>query len=286
VRDVQMLAHLVGFMGVDFFEGERVLAFDLETTGISTSRDRIVQYALIGSDVDGTSIHLDKLVHPQRKIPRDSSEIHGIFDADVQDAEPFSHHAKHLAELMNGAIIVGHNVRQFDLAMLEQEFLRLGQLAPKPKAIFDTLEIVRRLKVPRPHNLGSLCRRHHIDLSNAHTAGADAAATLLLFWQLSLDYAPMFRKSIDELERWFAHGDVTNQDASELGRSLDDLPLVDSEGKIRRDGDQLILAFGRHRGEDVKIVAKDDPAYLHWMLSPNGLDDEHIRTVIRNYINA
>ena len=273
-------------MGVDFFEGERVLAFDLETTGISTSRDRIVQFALIGSDADGTSIHMERLVHPQRKIPRDSSDIHGIFDADVQNAESFFHHAKQLAELMNGAIVVGHNVRQFDLAMLEQEFLRIGQLAPKPKAIFDTLEIVRRLKVPRPHNLGSLCRRHHIDLSNAHTAGADAAATLLLFWQLSLDYAPMFRKSIDELERWFAHGDVTNQDASELGRSLDDLPLVDAEGKIRRDGDQLILAFGRHRGEDVKVVANDDPAYLHWMLSPNGLGDEFIRTVLRDYINA
>jgi exonuclease I len=37
---------------MELLEGERVLAFDLETTGISTSRDRIVQLALIGSDED------------------------------------------------------------------------------------------------------------------------------------------------------------------------------------------------------------------------------------------
>jgi len=285
MRDVQMLATNQGFMGVDFFEGERVLAFDLETTGISTSRDRIVQYALIGSDTDGAAIHLDHLVDPQRNIPPDASRIHGIYDNDIKGADSFIGHASQLADMMNGAIIIGHNVRRFDLAMLEQEFLRIGQLPPKPKAVFDTLEIVRRLKLPRPHNLGSLCRRHQIDLSNAHTAGADAAATLLLFWQLSLDYAPMFRKSIEELERWFAHGDASNQDASELGRSLDDLPLVDTGGKIRKDGDQFILAFGRHRGVDVRVVATEDPSYFHWMMSPKCIDEDEVREILRDYIS-
>ena len=51
---------------MELLEGERVLAFDLETTGISTSRDRIVQLALIGSDVDGTEISYDQLVNPRR----------------------------------------------------------------------------------------------------------------------------------------------------------------------------------------------------------------------------
>ena len=42
---------------VDVLEGHRVLAFDLETTGISTNNDRIVQVALIGADADGNPIH-------------------------------------------------------------------------------------------------------------------------------------------------------------------------------------------------------------------------------------
>ena len=282
--EIQMLCRVVDIMGVDFLEGERVLAFDLETTGISTSRDRIVQLALIGSTQEGEALQVELLIHPQRPIPPDSSRIHGIFDEDVKNANSFSHHADEIHNLIEGAVIVGHNVRSFDLAMLDQEFMRIGRLPPRPKVIFDTLEIVRRLKLPRPHNLGNLCRRHRIDLSQAHTAGADAAATLLLFWQLSLDHAPAFRKSIEELERWFAHGDVTNADASALGKSLDDLELVDQEGKIRRDGEQLIVAFGRHKGQDIKLVAQDDPNYFQWMLSENGLKDESTKGVIRLYI--
>ena len=50
---------------------------------------------------------------------------------------------------------MGHNVRNFDYAMLKTEFLRMGRLAPQPKAIMDTLELVRRLRLPRPHNLGA-----------------------------------------------------------------------------------------------------------------------------------
>ena len=37
----------------DPFTGRRVVAFDLETTGLDVRKDRVVQYALIGSDVDG-----------------------------------------------------------------------------------------------------------------------------------------------------------------------------------------------------------------------------------------
>ena len=54
---------------MELLEGERVLAFDLETTGVSTSRDRIVQLALIGSNSDGTEISYDQLVNPRRSIP-------------------------------------------------------------------------------------------------------------------------------------------------------------------------------------------------------------------------
>ena len=91
--------------------------------------------------------------------------------------------------------------------MLKTEFLRMGRLAPQPKAIMDTLELVRRLKLPRPHRLGAMCQRYGIRLEAAHTAAADAAATMLLFWRLSVEHAGAFRRSIPELERWIAHGD-------------------------------------------------------------------------------
>ena len=54
--------------------GYRVLGFDLETTGfiLNPRSDRIVQYALIGSDVDGSHINQTALVNPRRSIPPES----------------------------------------------------------------------------------------------------------------------------------------------------------------------------------------------------------------------
>ena len=267
-------------MGQEFLDGETVLAFDLETTGVSTANDRIVQIALIGSDKEGQTISYESLVNPRRPIPLGASEVHGIYDDEVKHLGDFSSIAQQVHGLVDGAVIVGHNVRNFDMQMLENEFRRLGKLPPKPKAIMDTLEVVRRVKLSRPHNLGSLCARHGISLENAHTATADAAASMLLFWRLTLDHSPMFRKTLEEVERWLIHGKHTTDD-SDLGRGLNDLDMLDSLGKIRVDGEHYILAFGRHRGRSVSEVKKLDPGYLNWLLSPSGIIDEKARESLK-----
>ena len=270
-------------MAPNVLDGERVLAFELETTGISTSSDRIVQIALVGATPDGTPIHFERIINPQRPIPYGASNVHGIFDQDVRGKGNFSTIADEVAELIEGSVIVGHNVRRFDLAMLDVEFLRLGKRTPRPKAVMDTYELVRRLNVPRPHKLGALCSRHGISLENAHTAAADAAASLLLFWRLSIDHAPSFRCSLEELERWAVHGNISS-DATNLGRGLGDLELVDQLGKIRKDGEQMILAFGRHKGRDIREIYSEDPRYIHWLLSAKGIEDSAAREAIQGYL--
>lgn len=273
------------FMAQDLFEGEKVLAFDLETTGTSTNNDRIVQYALIGTLADGTAVNVEQIVKPPIRIPLEASNIHGIYNEDIRDKPPLSEVAEELAELIDGAILVGHNVRSFDYAMLKTEFLRMGRLAPQPKAIMDTLELVRRLKLPRPHRLGAMCQRYGIRLEAAHTAAADAAATMLLFWRLSVEHASAFRRPLPELERWIAHGDSA-KDATELGRGLDDLVPVDSMGKVREDGDELVLAFGRHRGRYVREIQANDPSYIGWLLSPKGLDCPDTQARIKEHLRS
>ena len=272
-------------MGQDLFQGEKVLAFDLETTGVSTNNDRIVQLALIGTLSDGTAVNVERTVKPGVPIPLDASRIHGIYNEDVRNLPPFAEVADEVAELIEGAILVGHNVRSFDYAMLKKEFLRLGRLAPQPKAIMDTLELVRRLRLPRPHNLGALCQRHGIRLEAAHTAAADAAATMLLFWRLSVEHAPAFRRSLVELERWIVHGDGA-KDASELGPGLNDLEPLDALGKIRLDGDEMVISFGRHRGRYLSEIQANDPSYIAWLLSPSGLECEESKERISEHLQS
>ena len=267
-------------MGYEFLEGEQVLAFDLETTGISTSSDRIVQIALVGSDSEGKPLSYEQLVNPRRPIPVGASEVHGIYDTDVKHLPDFSKYADDIYEMIEQSVMVGHNVRRFDLPILENEFRRIGKLPPKPKAIMDTLEIVRRVKLSRPHNLGNLCNRHGISLENAHTAAADAAASLLLFWRLTVDYSPMFRKDLKEVERWLIHGKTTTDDSA-LGRGINDLEMLDNLGKIRIDDGHYIIAFGRHKGRHISEIKQLDPNYLNWLLSPSGIEDDEARKILK-----
>ena len=271
-------------MAQNFLDGERVLALDLETTGISTNNDRIVQIALIGSSEDGSEVSYENLINPRRSIPMQASNVHGIYDNDVRGLGDFSTFADEIYEQIEGAVIIGHNVRQFDLPLLNNEFRRLGKLPPTPKVVLDTLEVVRRVKLPRPHNLGALCRKHGISLENAHTAAADAAASLLLFWRLTVDHSPYFRKSLEELERWLVHGDSRSEE-SNLGRGLEDLEMLDSLGKIRIDDGHYVLAFGRHKGRHVSEIQNIDPKYISWLLSPKGIEDEDAREVLRDSLN-
>ena len=270
---------------VDVLEGHRVLAFDLETTGISTNNDRIVQVALIGADADGNPIHHDILVNPQRPIPRDASRVHGIYDQDVRSKPVFKECANELAELMEGAVIVGHNARKFDMPLLQNEFYRCGISPPKPLVVLDTLEAVRRLKIPRPHNLGAQCARHGIDLSNAHDAAADAAACLLLLWKVMRDHPSSFRRSLQEIEEWLISGEV-RKDESELGRALTDLESLDKNGRIRIDEGAYILAFGRHRGKDLQSIEREDPRYVDWLISANGIEDDAAREILSELVSS
>ena len=270
---------------VDVLEGHKVLAFDLETTGVSTNNDRIVQIALIGADVDGSPIHYEVLINPQRPIPSGASNVHGIYDSDVRTKPIFKNSANDIAQLMNGAVVVGHNARKFDMPLLQNEFYRCGVSPPKPEAILDTLEAVRRLKIARPHNLGAQCARHGIDLSNAHDAAADAAASLLLLWKLMRDHPASFRRSISEIEEWLMNGEV-RKDESELGRALSDLQSLDNNGRIKIDGEAYILAFGRHRGKDLLAVEREDPQYVNWLTSPKGIEDESARQTILELISS
>ena len=179
--------------------GYRVLGFDLETTGFDHRKDRIVQYALVGSDTDGRHINLQSLVNPRVKIPPETTRVHGITNDDVRGMGEFSEHVNEISSLVNDSIIVGHNVLQFDWRFIEVECIRAGVEAPIPKGIIDTLVLARRLRIPGRHTLGHLCARFGIEMKRSHQADADAGATLLLLWRMMQAYPDKFTGSIDDL---------------------------------------------------------------------------------------
>lgn len=266
-------------MAEDIFQNKKIVGFDLETTGISIRHSKVIQYAIIGSDSNENEIKIDSLVNPLIPIPKNSTMIHGIEDLDVINLPSFKSHVETVKTVLNDSIVVGHNIKKFDWPILENEFLRCGKKVPKPYAIIDTLEIARKLKLARPHKLGILCERYGISLTNAHDALSDASATLLLLWKLMEENPKLFRNSIKELQ--ISNSKSLELPEQELGPGIDDLPILDSNGRLRRSGNDIVLAFGRHKGKTIQEIKSVDEKYLHWIINSDKQMNENIITEIK-----
>lgn len=94
----------------------RICVWDTETTGFPTrggditQQPYIVQFAAIEGDyTDGVYTELERhdiMIKPAISIPFASSQVHGIYDKDVADKQPFGAHADVILRILNRADIV------------------------------------------------------------------------------------------------------------------------------------------------------------------------------------
>ena len=62
-----------------------IVFFDLETTGVDTAKDRIVEISMVKVMPDGEQIVKTRKLNPGMHIPAEATAIHGITDEDVKD---------------------------------------------------------------------------------------------------------------------------------------------------------------------------------------------------------
>ncbi|WP_299693754.1 3'-5' exonuclease [uncultured Tateyamaria sp.] len=155
------------------------VAFDSETTGLSTERDDVVQLGAVrilnGRIVEGEV--LDSYVDPGRRIPPASTAVHHVSDADVRGAPDFATAGRALHGFCRDAVLVAHNA-PFDLAFLRRAEGEMGVVWDHPvldtvllsAIVFGTTEV---------HTLDALCDRLGITIppEHRHTALGDAQVT-------------------------------------------------------------------------------------------------------------
>jgi DNA polymerase-3 subunit epsilon len=100
--------------------------FDLETTGVDTVNDRIVEISMLRAMPDGSSNQKTMRINPEMPIPAESSAIHGIYDEDVKDSPTFRKAASEISAFLEGCDLAGYNSVKFDLPLLVEEFMRVG----------------------------------------------------------------------------------------------------------------------------------------------------------------
>ena len=126
---------------MDWFELGPFTVFDIETTGMSPTNDRIVELAAIRINKDGSKNEFHSLINPLRSIPFSATKVHHISNDMVATAPSFDKIASDFMEFCNGSTLVAHNAR-FDLSFLQESLYRAGCQTWAGKTL-DSIKLVK-----------------------------------------------------------------------------------------------------------------------------------------------
>ena len=226
-----------------------IVFFDLETTGVDTARDRIVEISLVKVMPDGREIVKTRRINPGMHIPAEASAIHHITDEDVKDCPQFAQIAKSLAQFLEGCDFGGFNSNRFDLPVLVEEFLRAGvDVDFKRRRFIDVQNIFHKME----QRTLVAAYKFYCDknLEEANSAEADTLATYEVL-KAQLDRYPELQNDVAALAE-FSTRDKT---ADYAGRIL-----------INEKGEE-VFGFGKYTGRKVEEIFDSEPSYYAWMMN-------------------
>ena len=221
--------------------------FDLETTGTNVGKDRIVEICILKVNPDASRESKTWKVNPEMPIPKESSAIHGIYDADVAEAPTFKEIAPKIMEMISGTDLGGFNSNRFDVPLLAEELLRAGlDFDLSYFKLVDAQTIYHKME---PRNLSAAynfyCQK---TLENAHSAEADVLATF------------------EVLDAQVGHYEDLPNEVAGLSDFSFHNRFADLAGMIHfNEKEQEIFAFGKYKGQVVKEVFQKDLGYYGWL---------------------
>lgn len=226
-----------------------LIFFDLETTGINITKDKIVEISYIKIYPNGKKETKTLRINPGMPIPPESTQIHHITDADVANAPTFKEVAKELANTFEGCDVAGFNSNRFDLPLLSQEFLNAGVDVDFSRRKFIDVQTIYHKMEQR--NLSAAYKFYcGKNLEDAHSALADTAATYEVL-KAQLDKYPNLENSVDFLAKF----STQNKNVDLAGRI------------IYNDKGVEVFNFGKYKGNPVEEVLRHDTGYYGWIMN-------------------
>jgi len=241
-----------------------IVFFDLETTGLKTEKDRIIEIAVVRVSPFEEQISYNRRLNPGIPIPAEATAIHGITDGDVADKPSFADIAQKLWGFFEGCDLGGFNIKKYDLKVLCAEFKRVGiDFKFENRAIIDPMQIFYQYE---PRNLAAAVKfylgENH---ENQHAAKSDVEATVKVL-DAMLDRYKDLPHDVNNLHKQFVDPNAVDLD----------------EKFIRKDG-IICFNFGKYIGQAADLVRRSDPGYLKWILSGDFMSDT--KKVVEEILN-
>lgn len=228
--------------------------FDVETTGIQITQDRIVEIAMVKIMPDGTQKTKRKLINPEMPIPPAVTEVHGITNEMVAQAPTFKEAAAEIKQFLENCDLAGYNSNRFDIPILHQEMYRAGHdLQLSKRKSVDVQKIFHQME---PRTLSAAYKFYcNKNLENAHSAEADATATWEIF-ESQLTRYPQLGNTVDTVMKALGEDD-----------------LVDFARRFIRINSVVQFNFGKHKGRAVTEVFTIEPQYYDWIMKGDFAQD-------------
>ncbi|MEQ1697765.1 MAG: DNA polymerase III subunit epsilon [Hyphomicrobiaceae bacterium] len=158
----------------------REIVLDTETTGFDPKNgDRLIEIGcveLLNRLPTGNEYHV--FINPERDVPQDAQNVHGISTEFLRDKPLFAAVAGDFLKFIGGDTLVIHNA-PFDIGFLNAELARVKRPALEMTRVVDTLAMARRKHPAGPNTLDALCKRYGIDNTKRVKHGALMDSLLL-----------------------------------------------------------------------------------------------------------
>lgn len=236
-------------------ENKKILAFDVETTGLSPQNDFIIQLSAKLFDKETFKIldTFNEYIIPQHayNISPDAERVHGISKEFLEkNGKSLIEVAPRFLKMCEDADYLTYNGNKFDVSFCHRDFGLAGFEFPiEGHKFYDSYAMECRIM---PRDLENVFQRYmHRTMEDAglkaHDSMSDVGATICVFREQMKTRGLTF----DEIDEWEENN------------------MLSPEGSIRlanKPGEPRMIVFrvGKHKDEDVYEVMKEDASYLKW----------------------
>jgi DNA polymerase-3 subunit epsilon len=223
--------------------------FDLETTGVNISKDRVVEISILKVFPNGTEERKTWLVNPEMEIPKEVIAIHGITNEKVANEPTFKELANDINAMIKDADLGGFNSNRFDIPLLAEEMLRANMdFDMKNRLSVDVQTIFHKME---QRTLSAAYKFYcNETLEDAHSAEADTHATYEILKAQIQKY--------DDLEnstKFLAEFSSRKKFADFAGFLI-----------FNKNGEEC-FSFGKHKNKRVVDILEKEPGYFGWLLN-------------------
>ena len=245
---------------------KNIVAFDVETTGLDTSKDFVIQLSGVKFDKDFNILgEFNEYVLPPHRdweIAEGAFEKHGLTKEFIKENGRYIYDVGvEFLNFIDNCDLLSYNGNRFDVKMLSKDLKLVDLQFDLNRTFFDALALEAKLQ---PRTLDMIYKKYTgKDLENAHNALYDVKATI-----------EIFKHQLNK----FAEQDITLDEIMEFEESQ----IFDVDGMFKKEDDKIIFTKGKYRGVEFMEVCKNDAGYIKWYMN-NPDFSNHTKNILRNY---